>query len=324
MRLFVALIAALLLAMPSAQAAGPRSDQPGPPFHASKKERLSTLACEGDLVDSERRPVLLIHGTSVTSEEHWGATYLPALLKRGHSVCTIDLVDYGYADVQVTVERVASAIRYLGRHSDGRKIAILGHSQGAFQAFFALRIWPALKRYVDDVIGLAGAYDRGSESIRDDCRSEDGCVPAFHQIATGSRFLKALKRYPLPAGPSYTTIGTLADSVITPQPAANRQPGAHAVEIQDVCPGRRSIDQLDHILMAGDAVAYALVIDALDHRGTASVERIDPAVCGQMFFAGVKVVQFLFYVPSLITRKGATTQRPPRLRCYLRPRCAKG
>lgn len=283
----------------------------GPALLTPSAARSSALACHGSLDDVTRSPVLLVHGTAVAPEENWGPTYLPVLLDRGHAVCTVRLPHYATRDVQANTEYVVTAIRAMAAAS-GRRISIIGHSQGALLSHTALRMWSDLSRHVDDVIGLAGVYDRGSQDIAARCQSR--CPRVLHQLAPGSAFLQDIARRALPTGPAYSNIGTLGDSTVTPQPAANRQPGAHAILIQDVCPGR-SMPVPEHAMIAGDAVALALTLDALDHPGTADAGRVDPGVCAEQQYPEFDEVRYLAASGAIRTRLGASTTTEPQLFC---------
>ena len=291
---------------------------------AGADERLSTLECAGDPA-ALRAPALLIHGTGVTAEENWSWGYAKALRDRGHAVCTIDLPKRATVDLQDSLPITAAAIREISRRGGGRRIAIVGHSQGASQAVLALRFWPRLAGMVDDVVGLAGAYDRGSEAIGARC-PEGECPPPFWQFAPGSRFLASLATRAPPAGPSITAIGTLHDTVVTPQPEANAVPGGRSMQIQDVCPGRRFAGELDHIHMAADAVAFALAVDALDHPGTADPARIPPSTCALDVYPEADAVKLATLAPKLMASfqgEGAAppAAREPRLRCPFAAGC---
>lgn len=294
------------------------------PVSAAARQPLSTLRCQGDLVHSDHPPVLLIPGTGVTAEENWSWGYEKALLDRGEGVCTIDLPQRSTVDMQRSLPITAAAIRAVSRRAGGRRIATIGHSQGAAQAVLALRFWPALARHVDDVIGLSGAYDPGSAAIAEQCAKS--CIPPFWQFVPGSHFLTALGTRPPPLGPSFTAIGTLYDTVVTPQPQANSVPGGRSIEIQDICPGRRFVQSLDHIHMAGDAVAYALAIDALDHPGPADPARVSPVNCGLDLFLGADPVKLATLGPQLIASfqgegYGPSVDREPPLHCPFSAGC---
>jgi triacylglycerol lipase len=287
---------------------------------SGRDQRVGAVRCTGDLTTGPR-PVLLVHGTGLTAAENWSGSYLPALVADGRAVCTVSLPATAVGDVQTNAEYVATAIREVHTRA-GRRIAVLGHSQGAMLPRLALRVWPDLAARVDDVIGLAGVYDRGSSDLVRRCETE--CVPAMHQMATGSRLLRAVGRRALPAGPagpSYTNIGALGDLTVTPQPAANQQAGATAVAVQDVCPGRE-IPVSEHAMIIGDAVAKALVDDALEHAGAAVAARIDTATCDEVYYPGFVPEPFLDAASSIRARLRPTTPSEAPVRCYLRPTCS--
>lgn len=305
---------ALGLASPApAAAAGPALTEPPAALDAA-------LRCTGDLAGAPGGPMLLVHGTGVNADQNWAWGYRHDLLRRGHGVCTVDLPEQGLVDTQRSVEYVVHGTREAARRSGGRRVSLIGHSQGAALAVFALRVWTDLAPHVDDVVGIAGVYDNGSEGIGAGCRN--GCPPPFHQFAPGSRLLAALRAHPLPAGPSFSAIATLHDDVVTPQPRANELPGGTSVQIQEVCPGRRHAQ--DHIFMAGDAVMHALVLDALTHPGPVDRTRVSAAVCLEQVFAGVDLAGLLLQLPGLAA--AATAARPevadePPVRCAISRAC---
>lgn len=291
---------------------------PGPPTVTARTARVEAVRCLGSPRHSAHPPVLLVPGTGMTAEENWGPSYRPLLQRRGHSVCTVELPGYATHDVQTSAEYVAHAIRTVHRRA-GRQVSVLGQSQGAFLPHLALRVWPDLSRRVDDVVGLGGVYDAGSTELTRRCIGR--CLPVFHQLASGSRLLRHLSRRPLPAGPSYTNIGAVRDATITPQPTANRQPGARAMTIQDVCPGRVLPDGMAHALLVGDAVAGALVLDALHHHGPAAPGRVPAATCDEEMFPGFDQDGYLSAVDLIGARIRHSSRSEPAVRCYLRLGC---
>lgn len=160
--------------------------------------------------------------------------------------------------------------------ASGRKVVVFGHQHGALDELWALKFWPDVARSVSDLVSLATPYN-GTSSSEGLCGSEAGCAPATWQISRGSSFLAALGRPPLPRGPSYTSINSLTDALVTPEPEASRLTGASNVAIQDICPGR----QVSHFEILADAIAYRLVVDALDHPGPADPARIPRNACGE-------------------------------------------
>jgi hypothetical protein len=283
--------------------------------------RAGSLTCTGDLAGAARTPVLLVPGTGLTPRENWGPTYLPVLRKRGQPVCLVRLPAFGTLDVQRNTAYVAAAIRSMALRA-GRQISIIGHSQGAFLPRVALRTWPELAKHVDDVIGLAGVYDHGSREVARRCVRE--CMPVLHQLATGSAFLGAISRWRLPAGPSYTNIGAKGDQTVTPQPLANHQPGAASVMVQDVCPGH-VVPEPQHAMIAGDAVALALVLDALDHPGAAAGRRISRLTCYSGQYASFDEDAFFAAAAAVASRRiAAPVATEPAVWCRYRVGCRAG
>jgi hypothetical protein len=311
LRRAVATAAAALALAPGAHAAAPET------------------TCDDDVAQRPGTPVLLVHGTGVDARMNWSWGYAPALRDRGHGICTVELTEMATVDIQDTIRITRRAVRETYARGGNRPIAVLGHSQGAYQAATVLRLFPALAPLVGDVVGLSGLYDRGSEALRSKCGDSSPCVPALWQARAGSLLTGAIARLPLPAGPSYTAIGTLYDSVVTPQPAANELPpgpGRRSVLIQDLCPGRRVVEGYDHIYMAGDAVAFALAVDALDHAGPADPARVDRLACAEQVFQGADPVGLALIAPDLVAvanGTGTPVAAEPPLRCPLAEGCVR-
>jgi len=293
------------------------AEGPGPAMVTPRKARLNALTCYGRIDDARRAPILLVGGTAVTGSENWTPTYLSVLRDRGHAVCLVDLPNFGTHDVQANSEYVATAVRTIASRSD-RRLSIISHSQGAFLANIALRTWPDLSAHLDDVIGLAGVYDRGSAELARRCQIR--CTPVLHQLASGSRFLASIRKRPLPKGVSYTNIGTLGDTTVTPQPAANQQAGANSIMVQDVCPGR-ILPISEHAMIVGDSVALALALDALDHRGTSARARLSPTVCDRGHYPEFRFLQYLATSSLTDARAGPRTTHEPALFCRHQPTC---
>lgn len=268
----VALAALLLTLLPAAPAS---SAGRGPALETPVAVLDAALRCTDDVRTADKRAVLLVHGTGATPEENFSWNFTDKLAKRGYPWCTVTIPDRALGDVQVNVEYVVHAIRRVHRLS-GRRIAIIGHSQGAFLPTYALRIWPDLSRRVDDVISFAGAFTYGTDQASLLCVLP--CSPAFQQFRPGSNLLTALAVHPLPKGPSYTSFATRLDEIVTPQPSAStlEAPGARNYLLQDHCPA----DVAEHLTIIGEKPFFQLTFDALRHRGPARLGRIGSLRCG--------------------------------------------
>jgi triacylglycerol lipase len=295
----VALLASLVAAG-SAGAAEPPAALTEPPAALA-----AALECHGDLSGAARTPVILVHGTGSSPEDSFSSGYVPALRRRGFPVCTVRLPEHGLADMQRSIQYVVHAVRDVARRS-GRHVSL---------AVYAPTFWPDLAALIDDDIGLAGPY-RGGTSFARACR--DGRCPSFAwQLRPASKIVRAFRDKPRPAGPSFTAVATTFDEIVTPAPAAGLLPGAASVVLQSVCRRR----PVEHFLMAADAVAYALALDALTHPGPADPARVSRRTCRQVFPPGSHPARGAVIAPVAVAKATARTLRAPRLNAEPRLRC---
>jgi len=211
----------------------------------------------------------------VNSAENYSWNWERALTRAGIPWCTSDVPGYdggqNMADMQTRGEYVTYAIRTMYAMAD-RKISTLGHSQGGMIARWSLRFWPDTRAMVDDVIGMAPS-NHGTLDAQLLCTLPI-CQPALSQQAIGSQFNAALDSgQETFAGISYTTVRTNLDEVVVPSTnAALSGPGSITnVAVQNKCP----LDVSDHLLVGtADPVAEAIVMDALNHAGSAQLSRV--------------------------------------------------
>lgn len=268
------LAAALLLgALAGPGQAAPR--EPGPRLETPRALLDDAVRCPKP---PRRKTVLLVHGTSVTAQENWGWSWVRALPHAGFDVCTVDLPDRSLVDIQTTTEYVVHAIRTVARRS-GQPISVVGLSQGALQPRWALKWWPDLRALVDDYVSMAGT-NRGSVFADGTCAGGSCLASLWQQRTTGSPFQQMLNSGDTtPGRVSYTSVYSLNDEIIqpvVPVPVA-RIEGASNIAVQDVCPGR----YVGHAQSIADAAYYAVVMDALTHRGPAVALRVDRHSCTQ-------------------------------------------
>jgi triacylglycerol lipase len=304
-------IVGLALAAPGARAETPDT---GASLTESRQALQRALECRGALRRAERMPVLLVHGTGSSPLESFSFGYAHALAGLGFPVCTVRLPGNGLVDMQRSIQYVVHAIREAARISQ-RKVSLIGHSQGALLATYAPYFWPDLPAKVDDVIGLAGPH-RGTTGA--DAACAGGTCPVFTwQFRTRSKLGAAFRDKPRPTGPSFTAIATAFDELVLPGPQAARLNGASNVVIQDLCPAR----PVEHFGLVADAVAYALALDALTHRGAANPSRFNPATCLQALIPGADLAQAAVIAPRAIANAIArfaaapVVGREPMLRC---------
>lgn len=302
-------------------------DRPGPPLRPTPQEIDTSLRCTSDVEGARRDPVLLLAGTTVNTDENFSWNHVRALKAIGVPVCTSDLpapLDDNMGDLQLRGEYVAGAIREVHRRS-GRRVALYGHSQGGMIGRWALRWWPDVRGMVSDVVGAA-PDNHGTDVALPLCAIP--CAVAFWQQRSDARFVAALNSgQETFAGVDYTAIYTRNDEVVVPPTSAVLSgPGRVTnVAVQEICPANGS----EHLVVGTtDAVAWALLRDALDHDGPAVVSRIDRGVCEELFMPGVDRATALTELAAAGTALATTIARTPvvtgepALQCYTLASCA--
>jgi pimeloyl-ACP methyl ester carboxylesterase len=262
------------------------ADDHGPALTVSHQSLAENLHCHGDL--SRGTPVLLIHGTFLDARTNFDWNYEPALEDIGRAYCSVNMPGYGLRDIQINAEYVVYAIRAMHQRA-GHRIDLVGFSQGGMVGRWALKYWPDTREDVDDYVGIDGS-NHGTLDAYPVCTI--GCAPAVWQQQTGSRFLATLNEGAETfAGISYTEVFTLTDEVVVPNLPPAASSSLHTgdglisnIPVQSICPAHLA----DHLSMGSiDPVAWAVVVDAIDHSGPARASRIDPWICTQALMPGV-------------------------------------
>ena len=96
-------------------------------------------------------PTAVPTATGVTPEQNYDWNWKPALRKAGVPFCTIELPERSLADIQTAGEYVTYAVREVHRRA-GKRISLIGHSQGGMVFRWALRLWPDTRAMVDDAM----------------------------------------------------------------------------------------------------------------------------------------------------------------------------
>ncbi|MEA2168829.1 MAG: hypothetical protein QOF76_2129 [Solirubrobacteraceae bacterium] len=307
-------------------------DAPGPKLSIPKDKLRAALKCSSGVDRSiAREPVLMLPGTTISPEANFSWNWFRALAANHMPYCYVISPGDTMADAQQNGEYVVYAIRRLHRRT-GRKVQIVGHSQGGMIARWALRFWPGTRALVDDVIGLAPS-NHGTIDARALCGN--GCAPAIWQQRDDSQFTAALNSLTETfAGISYTSAYSRLDEVVIPN--GDNETGSSAlrtgdglrsnVATQDICP-----DNLAEHLAIGtyDPVGYAIAMDALTHAGPADPTRIDPAVCSQTLMPGVDPATFVTdygaagaYLANVLLTYPHVPEEPP-LACYVTATCPR-
>src|SRR3954447_18532982 len=287
--LLTAVVFALSCSAAEAQEDYASPSRPGPPLSPSTKAMASAMECSPGIDHPSRAPVLLVPGTGSPAPDNYGWNYERDFNARHIPWCAITFPYFGNGDIQVNGEYMAYAIRTMYARA-GRRIDVIGHSQGGMVPRWAFRFWPDTRKMVDDLISFA-ASNHGTTQAS--CR--DSCLISSWQQAYMSHFIRALNSFQETfPGISYTNVYTHNDEIVRPNDNDKGSSPLHGgggrinnVAVQDICPA----DSSGHdTLGTVDAVAYALAHDAMSHDGTASESRIDPAVCAQPYQPGIDPV----------------------------------
>jgi hypothetical protein len=325
-------VAAAVLALAPTTAAARDFASPGragPAFSPPEAALSKALVCKPEVAASSRAPVLLVPGTTLTPQANFGWNYMRALDSRKIPWCSIELPGNANDDVQVAGEYVAYAIRRVHAMS-GKKIQVLGFSQGGMVPRWALRFWPDTRAMVDDVVGLDPS-NHGTLTA-DYCIQTKSCPAAFWQQRASAAFIGAVNSLQETfAGISYTSIFSATDEVVTPNlddtGSSSLRTGdgmRRNVRVQDICPN----DASEHLAMGSyDAVGYAVALDALSNAGPADPARVAPTVCAEPFHEGVDGATFaadyaayLGFLGSSINGAANVDAEPP-LACYVFADC---
>lgn len=271
-----------------------------PPLETAQEKLDAALRCT-PYTHPDKPAVLLIHGTLAKAEEQWELTYLPMLSQLGYDVCLLTYPDRGIGDLQISAEYVVNAIQRM--HADsGRKIAMVGHSQGGTMPRWALKWWRSAREGVDDYVMLS-APNHGFPlpelfTAISALNLPLGVFPAaFYQLDPDANFVQALNAGDeTPGAISYTSIYTVFDELIQPvRPLATAaldrgqsNPQVANLLLQDLCPGHLA----DHFTMGiSDLLTFRLVVDAISHDGPADFERAGGAeLCGALPIIPAQIV----------------------------------
>lgn len=259
-----------------------------PPLETDQATLDAALVCT-PFTHPDKPPVLLVHGTFTTGYEQYDWTYLPLLDERGFDVCAVTYPDRGLGDQQISAEYVVNALRSIYAQT-GRKVAMIGHSQGAGMPRWSLRWWASAREATEDFV-LQAPPSHGT-TVADPSGTGSG-LPVLGQPAgtwqfqPGSMFIAAVNSADeTPGDVSYTSIYTTFDELVqpvTPVPTAAldwglENPLVSNLHLQTLCPNRL----VDHVTIGTtDRLSFELALDAISHPGPANFERAGGTVlCG--------------------------------------------
>jgi triacylglycerol esterase/lipase EstA (alpha/beta hydrolase family) len=223
-------------------------------------------------------PVILVHGTFANMDGNWQAAS-PVLVNHGYCVfafnyggATPDSNIQGTGDIAASAGQLASFVSQVLSATGADKVELVGHSQGGMMPRYYINNLGGSSA-VDKLVALApsnyGTTLDGLVTLADQWGASDlannlltGACQACVEQQQGSSFLAALNATPTVPGVQYTVIATQDDQVVTPYTNAflPDAPNVTNITINQQC----TQDTTDHLELAYDPVALALVLNALD------------------------------------------------------------
>src|SRR5436305_7900172 len=198
--------------------------RPGPPLSVPLHKLRSAVSCTPGVTNDSRSPILLVPGTDLDPGPNYSWNYERAFASRRWAYCAVALPQHATGDIQVAGEYVVYAIRRVARES-GRRVDILGYSQGGMVPRWALRFWPGTRRLVKSFVALDPS-NHGTLDANAACRQQ--CSAADWQQAAGSHFIRALNSYAETfAGISYTVIYSRTDEIVVPNLTSSGSSSLH-------------------------------------------------------------------------------------------------
>src|SRR5437870_1969433 len=161
-------LAALAAATSLLPGVGGATTDTGPALSVPAADLAGSLVCPHPIEQAQRDVVLLVPGTTVHPRTNFGMSWIKAFEALGYPYCYVVTPHAGMDDIQVSSEHVVYAIREIHRRS-GRKVDIIGHSQGGTNPRWALRWWPDTRAMVGDYIGIAPSA-HGGKAVNNMCR----------------------------------------------------------------------------------------------------------------------------------------------------------
>lgn len=261
----------------------------GPPLSVPQEKLAQSLHCT-PFTNPGKPVILLVHGTFTNGAEQYVLFYTPLLVDQGFDVCAVTYPDRGLGDQQVSAEYVVYALRHIHAVT-GRKVSMIGHSQGATMPRWAIKFWPDARAVVEDFVLIAGPNHGTSIAAPAQLASAlfdlpvlrsfpVGLLPAgVYQFDPDSTFVTVLNAGDeTPGDIDYTTLYTRYDELVEPVepvPTAaldwgKNNPHVSNILLQNVCPGHVA----DHVTIGTtDPVAFRLALDAISNPGPADFDR---------------------------------------------------
>ena len=271
------------------------------PFDIAESALRAAIYIPPGFTWGAKQPVLMSPGTGATGVETFSSNI--GKLLSGTSFADpvyLNVPQNLLNDAQANAEYVAYALQYLYAMTS-KKPAIVTWSQGSLDTQWVFKYWPSVPKIVTDHIAISPDY-HGTVLAYTLCpgfttANAIACVPSVIQQQYNSNFVTKLRSN---GGDSAyvptTTVYSLTDEIVQPQEgtAASgflndaRNVGVSNTFLQGACLAEPAGLLYTHEGVLYNPVAYALVVDALQHPGPGSFSRVS-GQCGAIVAPGLSL-----------------------------------
>lgn len=264
-----------------------------------------------------KQPVLLVPGTSLPGGTSYSNAFGKLLAASTYAdPVWLNIPGYSLGDAQVNGEYVAYAMNYLSGVSEQKNISVVSWSQGGINTQWGFKYWPSTRSIVSDFVALAPDF-RGTIEADLVCSGLTIalCTPSIIQQRDKSKFIATFRNN---GGDSAyvptTTFYSATDEIVQPETGSGassimldaRNVGVTNNQVQELCAGIIQIVLHEGVLY--NAVAWALLEDALTHDGPGKRSRLDlPKLCFALAAPGLSGLEgesiLLTAVPNIVAYK---------------------
>jgi hypothetical protein len=257
------------------------------PFSVPEAQLRAAMYIPPTFTWGQKQPILMAPGTGATGSINFQSNMGKLLSQESYAdPVYLNIPGELLSDAQVNAEYIAYALQYLYATTN-KKPAVVTWSQGSLNAQWAFKYWPSVPKIVTDHVAVSPDY-HGTSLAYVLCPgfalgNSVACVPSVVQQDYNSQFVTKLRSN---GGDSAyvptTTVYSLVDEIVEPQDgtAASgflndaRGKGVSNTFLQGACLGEPAGLLYMHEGVLYNPVAYALVVDALQHDGPGSFDRV--------------------------------------------------
>lgn len=273
----------------------PKASAHDAPYSVSESSLRGAIHIPAGFTYGRKPPVILFPGTGAPAGQTFAYGYGRVLQNTTFAdPLWVNIPSISLGDAQITAEYAAYALNYITAITK-RNASIITFSQGSINVQWALKYWPSTRKHTTDFIALSPDY-HGTVLAAAICPAFPnlGCAPGVLQQIDNSMFIKTLLA---DGGDSAyvptTTVRSATDEIVQPQAGGNptgfindaRHMGVSNTLVQDACPLTPAGTFVTHEGILYNALAYALAVDALTHKGPGQLSRVDTQTVCAMFAA---------------------------------------